>query len=116
MGRQNRVWICSAIQQCAEQRRVAACDRIRKKRHVLPVGCRWRRMFAKEPLNFVLLSGLERPGQSASRAGCPIPCRRQTLEHGFDDLRISAIQSKRQEILSVRAWLFRVKISRARKE
>ena len=73
-------------------------------------------MLAEQQLDFILLSSLERSGQSAARAGCPLPCLRQTLEHGCDNLRISAVESKRQEILSVRAWLFRVKIGRARKE
>jgi hypothetical protein len=73
-------------------------------------------VFAEEQSDFVFFSGLQRSGQSATRAGCPILGGRQTLEHCLDDVRVSAVESKRQKILPVGARLFRVKIHRARQE
>jgi hypothetical protein len=67
-------------------------------------------VLAEQQPDFIFLVRLQDSGQSASRAGRPFRHHRQTLLHGFNDLRMAAIERKAQKVLSVRARFFGLKI------
>jgi hypothetical protein len=60
-------------------------------------------VLAEQQPDFIVLARLQRSGQSARVLVVHSGRLRQTLLHGFNDLRMPAIERKAQKVLSVRS-------------
>src|SRR4030095_16048561 len=89
---------------------VVSSNGVREQRDVFPLG-RWRRgVFAKEQLDFTLVSSHQGCLKSATGAASPLRHCRQTFHNGPDDFPIAASERHSQQIVAILAAGFRAKV------